>query len=155
MSNNAVPSHGTIIAREHDSSGSPGTFTDIGELNGDINWPAFMRAMTEVTAHNDVIDSYVPGVFRREPMTFSTNFIYDNASHDHSTGLQKAIKDKLYDGYKVTGSDGSSDNHELIGSGYCSNFAKTSPVREGAITAEVTVQFSGAMELDGAAFTPL
>lgn len=148
MSIDAVASHGTLIGREHDSSGSPGTFTTIGDL-GDITWPELMREFTETTAQNDGIDSKVPGVAKTGPLQFSINFIFDNATHDHSTGLKKAWLAKQFDGYKVTGADGSAGNHELIMSGWVASFAETAPARSGAATAAVSIERSGPIIIDG------
>ena len=139
----AVGSHGTLIAREVTT---PGTFVTIGELGGDITAPAMNRASTEVTPHNDEIDSYVMGVLRRGEATFPINFLPSNASkgHDAITGLQKALIDNQLDGYQLTYPDGS----VWIFSGFVMNIGPTAAVREGTLAADVTVRPSGLHKID-------
>lgn len=145
----AVPGHGVTIAAELLPASAQGTFTAIGELNGDISWPGLMRTATEVTPHDENIDSYVTGVLRRDPLTFSVNFIFNNGGHDHLTGLQDAIISKEKRGYRMRGPGGSANTDEWIMSGEVISVKPVSPVREGARTAEVTIQMSGPMIVDG------
>lgn len=147
----AVAGHGALIAMEQDPSGAQGDFTTIGELNGDITWPELSRGEEEVTPHQDNIDSWVLGVLRRGPLTFSINFIFDDATHDHLTGLQKAIIDNERRGIRLRGPGGSAGSDEWIASGDVQAISQTAPVREGARTADVTIRLSGPMEIDGQA----
>lgn len=145
----AVSGHGATIAAELDPTGAQGTFTAIGELNGDINWPALSRTATNVTGHDQTIDNHITGVLMREPLTFSVNFIFDDGDHDHLTGLYSAIIDKEKRGYRMRGPGGTTNTDEWIMSGEVTNITQTSPVREGARTADVTIQMSGPMIIDG------
>ncbi len=147
----AVSGHGALIAVEPDPSGAQGTFQTIGELNGDIPRPEMSRGESEVTPHNDNIDSWVFGVLRRGPLTFSVNFIFDDAEHDHLTGLYDAIITNERRGYRLRGPGGSDSSDEWICSGNVQAITPTDPVREGARTADVTIRMSGPMIIDGVA----
>lgn len=138
--------HGTVIARA--PAATPQTFTDIAELGRDIQYPTLTRPETNVTTHNDNIDTWVLGVMEREPFTFGMNFVYDNATHDHLTGLLKAMQDDTKDGYRLTGPDGS----VWVVTGNIRSISRVAPVREGVIGADVTVRLSGPMYVEGVLF---
>lgn len=141
--------HGASIQIELDPVGSPGVFTEVAELNGDITAPGLNRPAAEVTPHQDDIDSHVIGRLGRETLSFSVNFLYDNNTHDHLTGLQKKIIDNEFFGVRILGPNGSAADDEIIASGHCIMVSRTYPVREGAITAEVQIQLSKAQIIDG------
>ena len=134
-----ISSHGTLIAWE----GSPavaGTFITVAELSGDIVAPALTTPMTEITPHNDKIDSYVQGVKKRGELTFPLNFLPSGAStHNHLTGIVKGWIDQVYTGWRIT----FTDSFLWIFSGYVMNIAPTAPAREGALTADVSIRPSG------------
>lgn len=147
---NAIAGHGATIAMELDPTGSPGTFTTIAELNGDLNFPDLMRAEEEVTPHQDDIDSWVLGVMSRGPFTGSVNYIYDDQTHDETDGLIAAIVAGETRGFRFRGPNGSADTDEWIASGEVQQFGPiVHPVRSGARTAEFTLRFSGAMKING------
>jgi len=148
----AVAGHGATIAMEQDPTGSPGVFTVIAELNGDITPPALTRPETEVTPHQDTIDSWVLGGLTRGPFSFSVNYIFNTATHDHSTGLHYAMINNETRGFRFRGPAGSADTDEWIMSGQVQNIEQVNPVREGARSAAITVRLSGAMKVDGTAF---
>lgn len=145
----AIAGHGALIAMELDPAKAPGSFTTIAELNGDITEPGYNRPETEVTPHQDTIDSYVIGRLGRDPVTFTINYIFTDSTHDASTGLQAKIQDNEFFGVQFLGPGGSPGVDEIIGSGFVTNFAITDPVREGARTAEVTIRLSKAQITDG------
>jgi hypothetical protein len=145
----AVAGHGATIAYEADPSGSPGTFTVIAELNGDITWPELNRPETETTPHQDDIDDWVLGRLGRGPLTFSVNFIYDDPTHDHLTGLYKKIIDNELFGLRLRGPGGTAADDEWIASGHVQAITQMSPVREGARTADVTVRLRKQQIIDG------
>lgn len=145
---NAVAGHGATIAMELAPTGSPGVFTAIGELNGDITWPELSRPETEITPHDDSIDSWVLGVITRGPLTFSVNFIFDDGQHDHLTGLYSALINNEQRGFRLRGPGGTADVDEWICSGLVQAMTQTAPVREGVRTADVTVRMSGPMIID-------
>lgn len=148
----AVAGHGATIAMELDPTGSPGVFSTIAELNGDISPPALSRGESEVTPHQDNIDSWVLGILRRDALTFSVNFIFDDETHDHLTGLHRAIVTNETRGFRFRGPGGLADTDEWIMSGQVQNIQQVNPVREGARTCDVSVRMSGPMKIDGVAY---
>jgi hypothetical protein len=149
----AVAGHGATVAMELDPTGARGTFTVIAELNGDITFPELSRGETEVTPHQDHIDSWVLGILRRGPLTLAVNYIFDDQTHDHLTGLISAIKDNEVRGFRIRGPGGSANTDEWIASGQVQLVGPiTNPVREGARTAAVSIRLSGPMKIDGVSF---
>lgn len=142
----AVSGHGATIAMELDPVGAQGTFTVIAELNGDINEPGLNRPWTETTPHQDTIDSGVTGRLGREPLSFTVNWIFDDTSH---VALRDAIIENTFTGFRIRGPGGSANTDEIIASGFVTNIGVMNPVREGARSAEVTVQLSKAQKVDG------
>lgn len=142
----AVAGHGATIAMELDPTGAAGVFTTIAELNGDLTGLGLSRPETDVTPHQDDIDSWVTGVLMREPWTFSVNYVYADTTHD---ALRTAILDKTRHGFRFRGPGGTTDTDEIIASGEVTSWNETNPVREGARTAEVTLRMSKAMIIDG------
>jgi Lambda phage tail tube protein, TTP len=137
----AISAHGTIIARQ--PFASPGVFTDIGEL-GDMTPPALSRNSFDVTTHNDDIDAYVQGVLRRSEVTFPVNFLFDNPTHDHLTGLYYSLITHAKDGWQIE----FPDTFEMIFSGGVSNIAHKAPV-DGAQTADINIRPTGLMWIGG------
>lgn len=147
----AVSGHGATVAVELDPSGSQGVFTTIAELNGDIQEPGLNRPETEVTPHQDTIDSFVMGRLGRDPVTISVNYIFNDTSH---SGLRDHIKDNVFFGVRILGPGAvaGSGTDEIIASGHVQNITITNPVREGARTAEITLRLSKAQIVDGVTF---
>lgn len=145
----ALAAHGTLIAIELDPVVG-GTFTVIAEQTNELSF-GFNRPSTEVTPHNDDIDSHVTGVMRRDPIVVAGNFLYANGQHDHLTGLQKHWIDNNLFGIQWRGPSWAAGADEIIASGHVTNFVRTSPVREGEYSFECTIMLSGAMEVDGVA----
>lgn len=148
----ATAGHGALIAVELGVTPTGGTFTTVAELNGDITWPELSRGETEVSPHQDNIDSWVLGIMRRGPLTFSVNFIFDDSTHDNATGLYSMIQDNLQRGWRLRGPGGTTNTDEWIMSGQVQAITQVAPVREGARTCEVTVRMSGPMKIDGTLF---
>ena len=147
---NAIAGHGALIAIEQDPVGAPGVFTTVAELNGDITAPGISRPVTVVTSHQDNIDYSVLGVMTREPLTFSVNWLFDDPTHDHLTGITSKIGDNERFGLRLRGPGGTANTDEWIMSGQISNVGPiVNPVREGARTADVTFVPSGPMIIDG------
>lgn len=145
----AVAGHGATVAVELDPSGAPGVFTTVAELNGEIQEPGLNRPVSETTPHQDTIDSYVTGRLGRDPVTFSVNYIFDDASH---VALRQKIIDNEFFGIRIWGPGGSDGSDEIIASGHMTNIRIVNPAREGARTAEMTIQLSKAQKVDGTAF---
>ena len=136
MTTQELASHGTLVAYQATPGGAFGT---IGFLNGDIQPPGLERPATEVTPHNAGIDYHVLGRLMRSEVTLGISYIPSNATHDHLTGLQKLIIDNTETGFRVTYPDAS----VVIFSGFVRLVQQAAPVREGALTAAVTLRPSG------------
>lgn len=149
----AVAGHGATLAVELDPVASPGVFTTIAELNSDLTGLGLSRPETNVTPHEDTIDSWVTGVLMREPWTVSVNYIHGNATHDALRGfmLENDPADRRT-GFRFRGPQGTSGVDEIIASGEVTSWNETNPVREGARTAEVTMRMSKAMKIDGVVY---
>lgn len=149
----AIAGHGATIAMEMDPTSSPGVFTVFAELNGDIQTPELSRAESEVTPHQDKIDSWVMGVLRRGQLTGSINYIFNNATHDHLTGMIAAIGINELRGFRLRGPAGTDATDEWIASGRFQTVGPiVNPVREGARTAAFAVRLTGPMIIDGVVF---
>lgn len=136
MTTNELAAHGTIIAVELTPGGA---FTDIAYLNGDIQPPGMERPATEVTPHNAGIDYWVVGRLMRSEVTLGLSFLPAESTHDHTTGLQKLQNDGTETGFRCTYPDAS----VVIFSGFVRLIQPAAPVREGALTAAVTLRPSG------------
>ena len=145
----ASSGHGATIAIEEDPSGSPAVFTTVAELNGDITWPGLNRPSDEVTPHQDTIDSHVTGRLGREPLQFSTNYVFDDGTHDHLTGLQAHILNNTFFGVRLRGPGGTTDTDEIIASGHVTAVTHIDPVRQGARSMQVTIVLSKRQKIDG------
>ena len=138
MSVNALSGHGTKI----DVQMVPGgPWVEISELR-DITAPGLSRNEFDATTQNEDIDSYVLGVLRREPVTIAMNFIPDDATQDHLTGIQKLIIENTMTGFRFRYPDVSQT--VWVASGQVSGFKPEAPV-DGLMSLETTVRFSGAM----------
>lgn len=143
MSVNQKSGHGTMIAVQLYVSGAvQSTFTDIAEM-GDVTPPALMRNEFDATTQNEDIDSRVMGVLRRGDFTVPLNFIPDNNTHDHITGLQKLIISNVITGFKVTFPQ-VTPSLVWIMSGAVKSFTPTAPV-DGKLAATVVIGLSGRM----------
>lgn len=139
----AISGHGTLIARA--PAATPTVFTDIAEM-GAITPPPLSRNEFDATTQNLNIDTYVLGVLRRGQMSVPMNFLPTNATHDHLTGLYKALitEPPPVDGYRVT----FPDTTVWIMSGQVQGIAPTAPV-DGLLSANVTLRFTGKMSIGG------
>lgn len=140
----AVSGHGTVISRA--LAATPTTFVAIAEL-GDITPPELQRNEFDATTQEKDIDSYVLGVMRRGAMTINMNFLPTDASHDHITGLYKAIIANTIDGYKIT-FPVVAGSVVWVMSGQVQHIVPKAPV-DGKLSMDVTVRFSGKMTIGG------
>lgn len=139
-----ISAQGTLVARSPDPNWPPSspvggvaTFTNIAELK-DITPPGLTRNALETTTHNEADDSYIVGIRRHGDLGLNMNFVPSNATHDHSTGLQKAWFDGTRDIYKITYPDGTA----WLFSGFVTNVSPTAPVDE-VLEADVTIRPTG------------
>jgi hypothetical protein len=137
--------HGAHIYRAPQAS--PTTFTEIAEV-GDIQLPGLDHNEFDATSHNVNIDSYVMGVLRRDIFTIKMNFLPQNATHDHLTGLLKAATTNPVptDGFKIVFPDLVST---WIASGQVKSVNNIVLPVDGLSTADVAIRFSGVMTING------
>lgn len=143
MSVNQKSGHGTMIAVQLTPGGA---FTDIAEM-GDVTPPPLERNEFDATTQNEDIDAYVLGVLRRGLFSVPLNFIPDNNTHDHLTGMQKLLFDNTMTGFRVTFPQ-VSPSVVWIMSGQVKNFNVTAPV-DGKLAADVSIRLSGLMSIGG------
>lgn len=136
----ALSSHGTIWAIQETPGGA---FTDVAQL-GDLTLPELSRKEFDASVHGKNIDQWVLGILRRGPFTVPINFIPDEGTHDHTTGLYKLLIDNTITGHRVTFPDGT----PWIMSGQVQAIKPKAPV-DGKLEADVTMRFSGFMSIDG------
>jgi hypothetical protein len=139
----AISGHGTLIARA--TAALPFTFVNIAEV-GDITAPGLNRNDFEALTQDRNIDAYILGILRRNPLQLALNFLPTDASHDHITGLLKAIitEPPPIDGYRMTLPGGIA----WVMSGQCKGFDIKAPV-DGKLAADVTIRLSDRMWLGG------
>lgn len=151
MPNPAQPAHGAEIACEFDPVGAPGVFTAIAEVTGDISPWAISRTVTETTPHGRKIDVKVTGVMKRAPMSVEVNFLWDNETHDHLTGVQKLLLDNTYTGFRFKGAPlaNGDPTDTIIGSGWVTNFKQMNPAVDGPRKGQLDIELSGDMYVGG------
>lgn len=139
-----MSAQGTLIARSIDPAWPPDdpvggvvNFIEIAELR-EITPPALTRNEIELTNHNNEDDEYIVGIRRHGTMTFNINFVPQNSTHDHETGLQQAWFDGTRDIYRMTYPDGT----QWLFSGFVTNIAPSAPVDD-RLSADITVRPTG------------
>lgn len=143
MSVNQKSGHGTMIAVQLTPGGA---FSDIAEM-GDVTPPSLERNEFDATTQNEDIDAYVLGVLRRGLFTVPLNFIPDEGTHDHLTGVQKLLIDNTMTGWRVTFPQ-VTPSVVWIMSGQVKSFVPTAPV-DGKLAADVSIRLSGQMSIGG------
>ena len=152
MSASAVTGHGATWAIELDPTNSAGTYTSVAEIVGDISH-GFMRESEGHAAHGDNVVHYImDGALDQEEVSIEVNFIYNNSTHDHSTGVQSLLNANTKIGYRLRAPAGSSNTNEVIGSCFVSSFTRTYPNRAGAQSAEINFRPTGTFIVDGTTY---
>lgn len=142
-----VSSHGTILSVQLTPGGA---FTAVAEL-GDITPPALTRNEFDATTQEKDIDAYVLGVLRRGAMTVPINYLPNNNTHDHLTGLGKLIKDNTVTGFKIAFPAAVGTAVDWIMSGQVQGLVPKAPV-DCKLSADITLRFSGLMSIGGVSF---
>lgn len=141
MSVNQKSGHGTLVAIQLTPGGA---FTDIAEM-GDVTPPSLERNEFDATVQQENIDSYVLGVLRRSAFTLALNFIPDNNTQDHLTGLQALLIANTITGFRVRFPQ-VTPTLDWIMSGAVKSFVPKAPV-DGKLSADVTIRLSGLMKI--------
>lgn len=137
MSNNALPSHGTLI--QYEDPAAPGSWITVAEL-GDLTPLQLSRNTFETTAHNDDEDSFVVGLKRKGDLGFQIRYVPDDPTHNDTTGLLKFWADGTLVNWRVVWTNGAYWQFP----GYVIGFQPSAPL-EGLLAAECMVKPSGDM----------
>ena len=143
-----ISGHGALIAFELNPTMSPGVFTTIAELVSDIQFPQMSRSSTDITPHQDGIDSKVMDYIMRATSSFDINYLWQDMTHNELTGLIAALSTGTMRGFRFRGPGGSANSNEWIGSGFVQAFQPTSAIK-GSYKAKCGIEWSGAMIVNG------
>lgn len=143
MSVNQKSGHGTLVAVQLTPGG---VFTDIAEL-GDIDLPEFMRNEFDATTQNEKIDAYVLGVLRRGAWSIPLNWIPDNNTHDHLTGVFKLLFSNTMTGWRVRFPQ-VTPALDWVMSGQVQSLKPNAPV-DGKLSSNMSIRVSGLMTIGG------
>jgi hypothetical protein len=149
-----IAGHGASIAYEALPVGSPGTFTVIAELASDFKRPKLTRATTETTPHNVNVSRFSVGYPVWGQLQFTCNYLYDNATQDHLTGIKSQLAHNTVLGIRMRGPTGTTNTDEMIVSGQWLSWEITDPNKAGA-PRQIMFDFqpSGNWIEDGVLFT--
>lgn len=143
MSVNQKSGHGTMVAVQLTPGGA---FTDIAEM-GDITPPELSRNEFDATTQNEDIDSYVLGVLRRGSFTVPLNWIPDNNTHDHLTGVYKLMIDNTMTGFRIRFPQ-VTPAIDWVMSGQVQSLKPNAPV-DGKLSSDMAIRLSGLMTIGG------
>ena len=143
MSVNVKSGHGTLLAIQLTPGGA---FTDVAEQR-DVTAPNLERNEFDATTQNEDIDSYILGVQRRGLFSAPLNFIPDDPTQDHLTGVQALMFANTMTGFQITFPQ-ITPALVWIFSGQIKNFNITAPV-DGILSADMSVRLSGLMSIGG------
>jgi hypothetical protein len=140
----ALSSHAVIVARA--LAATPTVFTDIAELDT-VTLPTLFRNVFDASVQNRNIDSNVLGMLRRKPLPLTLNFLPSDPTHDHLTGLYKALitEPVPVDGFKFYQT---SSSVLWVASGQVASIDPKTPT-DGKWAADVSIQLSGIMSIGG------
>lgn len=134
----AISSHGTLVAVQLTPGGA---WTTIAE-QGDVTPPELSRNEFDATTQEKDIDSHVLGVLRRGAFTQPLNFLPDNNTQDHLTGVFKLLKDNTVTGWRIS----YPDTTQWVMSGQVQALKPGAPV-DGKLSLDMTLRFSGPMQI--------
>lgn len=143
----AVPGQAATLSMEKDGDAA-GTFTAIARVTSEIPF-GWVRTVAKSTPHGDTINTTFLGPMETEDISITGDFIYDNATHDGSTGLAKRHADGDEFGLLFKGPNWSSGADEVICSGFITSFRIVSPQGADPVRFEMTFVPDGAFKLDG------
>lgn len=124
-----------------------GAWTPIAEVIGDLQFPLYSRKKIDLTTINAEVDRSVTSTtLQRADLSFGLNFVRNEASHNISTGLLRAVSLGFQTGFRVRYPDGSVWSME----GRVLRFKMNAPI-DGALTAEVNITPNDSMTIGGEA----
>lgn len=141
-----ISAQGTVIEVSPDpawvGSGSV-SFVEIAELR-EITPPALTRNIIDVTTQNEDDDARVVGIRRHGDLTMDLNFVPNNGTHDHLTGLQKKWFDGSRNIYRIRFPPVAPQTvgSAWVFSGFVASFAPSAPLDD-RLSASVTIAPTG------------
>lgn len=141
----ALSGHGIKVYRA--KAVTPTQFDEIAEV-GDVTLPGLDHNEFDASTHNVNIDKWVLGILRRDLFTIKLNFLPQDVSHDHLTGLLKATSTNPVpvDGFKMVFPDLTTT---WIASGQVKSVNNIVLPTDGLSTADCGIRFSGLMLING------
>jgi hypothetical protein len=142
---NAWILNGTRLLVESDAT--PGTFLDIVEIST-FAFPGGSGSDTEVTPVNvcDRYRRYISGLIDTADLSMTANWIPDDPSHDHLTGLQFMQSDGGVRNWKIICSDKSGLTIDFVG--YVRDFTPSGGAGGDVSALDFTIKLSGAPVYD-------
>ncbi len=143
MVSGAIFAHGTLL-KIGDGAGTE-VFTTIAEVT-DIGGPELALEIAEVTSHSSAsgYKEKIGALLDGGQVAFSINYIPTNATHNNTAGLIKDQKDRTLRNFQLVFSDSGTTTWSFAA--LVVNFSPTEPI-DGALTADVTLEISGAPTL--------
>lgn len=130
-----------------DAQGGPYS-TTIAEVK-DFSPPGLTSTIIDVSHHGNTtgFEEVILSALKRIPeITFEINFLPNNATHDHLTGLMYIARNSLKKHWEVTIPTPTAGTRVWRFAGYISSFQPTDPV-DGALTASITLKPTDYMDL--------
>lgn len=148
MSDLARSGHNAIVEIELEPIVA-GTFTTIGELQGDIPW-SLLRNTADGSAHGEKVDSTVTSPLqRREPASMVVNHAFGSTTHSITTGLQAHFSNNTLFGIRFAWPDAAPGVDEIICSARVSAIQRLAPLDAGTYKLNFTVMPTGPFIIDG------
>lgn len=154
MPTSVIAGHGATLAVELNPVSSPGVFTVLAELTNDFKRPKLTRGTTETTPHNVNISRFSVGYGVWGQVQAVCNYLYDNGTQDHLTGVKYLHAHNTVCGIRMRGPTGTTNTDEMIVSGQWLSWEITDPNKAGA-PRQIMFDFqpSGNYIEDGVLFT--
>lgn len=136
---NAIAAKGTLL--KMGDGASPEVFNTIAEVTN-VDPPKLSAKMLDTTNHSSTggWEEKLPGILSGGQVSFDINYIPTDSTHGATTGLLKALKDRLLKNFKVVFPDSPATTWTFAG--YVSEFAAGAPV-DGKLAAKVTIDVTG------------
>jgi predicted secreted protein len=135
----AIAAYGTLL-KLGSTNTTAASFATIAEV-GDIAGPNDSVSTIDVTNHSSPSArmEFIASLIDSGEIAFSINFLPKNATHDATTGIQKAKNDRAMRLYQMVFPDGS----QVQFSALVTKFGIKAPVA-GKLGADITLKISGA-----------
>lgn len=116
-------------------------FSTIAEV-GDISGPTDTVSTIDMTNHSSpgAMMEFKAGLIDPGEVSFPINWIPDDATHDHLTGLEYVKANRALRKYQITFPDGTICTFSAL----CTKIDRKAPVN-GKLSADVTLKVSGAL----------